>query len=171
LASPVIVTDYDPSWPELFQALRERIADALSDIAAAIEHVGSTAVPGLAAKPVIDIDVLLSSADLLTAAIDRLAFVGYVYQGDLGIPGREAFLAPVNDYAHHLYVCPPGSEEYRKHIAFRDYLRTHAKEATLYGALKRTLALQFRDDRSMYTMGKSAFIGQITNRAMKFQPG
>lgn len=90
--------------------------------AAAIEHVGSTAVPGLAAKPIIDMDVLLGSATDLPLVIAQLASVGYQHRGDLGVTGREAFRAPPNDLPHHLYVCPPRSPEYMRHISFRGYL-------------------------------------------------
>jgi len=122
MTNPVIVLDYDSNWPALFQCLRKRIADALGDMAAAIEHVGSTAVPGRVAKPIIDIDVLLTSEPMLPTAIERLATLGYVHRGNLGIPEREAFFAPANDPPHHLYVCPPCSVEFRRHTAFRDYL-------------------------------------------------
>lgn len=166
MGNPVIVVEYDPNWPVLFQSLRGRIADALGSMAAAVEHVGSTAVPNLAAKPVIDIDVLLVSESELPAAIDRLANLGYVHQGNLGIPDREAFLAPTHDPPHHLYVCPPRSREFQRHLAFRDYLRAHPKEAKAYGDLKKTLALQFRDDRSAYISGKSDFVVERINRAI-----
>src|SRR6202022_397237 len=137
MANPVLVLDYDSNWPALFQSLRKRIADAPGDMAAAIEHVGSTAVPDLAAKPIIDIDVLLTSEPMLPTAIERLATLGYVHRGNLGIPEREAFLAPANDPPHHLYVCPPCSSEVRRHLAFRDYLRAHPRDANIYGDLKR----------------------------------
>jgi GrpB-like predicted nucleotidyltransferase (UPF0157 family) len=140
MADPVIVLDFDPTWPALFQTLRQRIADALGDMAAAIEHVGSTAVPNLAAKPIIDIDVLLASETMLPAAIERLAKLGYVHRGDLGVPGREAFRAPASDPRHHLYVCPPSSVEFRRHVAFRDYLRAHPTDSKTYGDLKMALA-------------------------------
>jgi len=94
MAQPIVIVDYDPSWPGQFEMLQCRIAKALGDVAARIEHVGSTAVPGLAAKPIIDLDVLLPSTNDLPAAIDRLASLGYEHQGDLGIPGRVAFTSP-----------------------------------------------------------------------------
>jgi GrpB-like predicted nucleotidyltransferase (UPF0157 family) len=169
MANPVIVLDYDPNWPGLFQSLRKRIAEALGNLAAAIEHVGSTAVPDLAAKPVIDIDVLLASATMLPAAIERLASLGYVHEGNLGIPEREAFLAPANDPPHHLYVCPPGSSEFRRHVAFRDYLRAHPKDAKLYGNLKTALAERFREDRSAYIAAKREFVAELTIRAIATQ--
>jgi GrpB-like predicted nucleotidyltransferase (UPF0157 family) len=163
-AHPVVVVDYDPQWPELFQALRRRIAGALGDVAA-IEHVGSTAVPGLAAKPIIDIDALLASADALPAAIEGLASLGYTHQGNKGVPEREAFLAPADGPPHHLYVCPPSSREFRRHVAFRDYLRAHPKEAKAYAELKRTLALRFRENRTEYNTGKGEFVEEIVRRA------
>jgi GrpB-like predicted nucleotidyltransferase (UPF0157 family) len=169
MANPVIVLDYDSNWPEFFQSLRKRIADVLGDLAVAIEHVGSTAVPGLAAKPIIDIDVLLTSESMLPEAIERLATLGYVHQGNLGIPEREAFLSPASEPPHHVYVCPPCSIEFRRHIAFRDYLRAHPKDAKIYGDLKIALAERFREDRSAYNTAKAAFVAEVTSRAIAAQ--
>jgi GrpB-like predicted nucleotidyltransferase (UPF0157 family) len=166
MPDPVIVVEYDPDWPMLFQSLRTRISDALGALAAAIEHVGSTAVPGLAAKPIIDIDVLLTSETMLPAAIERLAALGYVHRGTLGIPEREAFATPPNDPPHHLYVCPRGSPEFRRHIAFRDYLRTHPSDAKAYGDLKFALAKRFRNDRVAYNAAKTGMVTELTKRAI-----
>ena len=169
MANPVIVLDYDPNWPGLFQSLRKRVAGALGDIAAAIEHVGSTAVPDLAAKPIIDIDVLLACETMLPEAIERLATLGYTHRGNLGVPDREAFFAPANDPPHHLYVCPPCSAEFRRHLAFRDYLRAHPKDAKMYGELKIALAERFREDRSAYITAKAEFVAELTSRALATQ--
>lgn len=169
MANPVIVLDYDPNWRGLFQSLHKRIADALGDLVAAIEHVGSTAVPHLAAKPIIDIDVLLASETMLPAAIDRLASLGYVHQGNLGIPERDAFLAQANDPPHHLYVCPPCSTEFRRHMAFRDYLRAHPTDTKIYGDLKTALAERFRGNRSAYNAAKGEFVAELTSRAIATQ--
>jgi GrpB-like predicted nucleotidyltransferase (UPF0157 family) len=166
MADPIIVVDYDPSWPARFQFLHRRIARALGSMAVAIEHVGSTAVPNLAAKPIVDIVVLLATDAEISEAVDWLAKLGYVHQGNLGIPDREAFRAPVQDSSHHLYVCPPESKAFREHLAFRDYLRAHPQEAEAYADLKRALALKFRDDRPGYNAGKSAFVAEIVSLAM-----
>lgn len=166
MPTTVTIEEYDPNWPALFRFLRERLARALGSMAAAIEHVGSTAVPHLAAKPIIDIDVLLADEANLPAAIARLANIGYVYQGDLGISGREAFLAPAQDPPHHLYVCPPQSREFQRHLVFRDYLRAHPEEAKAYGDLKRALVLEFKNNRSAYIDGKSEFVARMTDRAI-----
>jgi len=165
MTSPVTIQDYDPLWPQQFESLRARLAVILGNMAAAIEHVGSTAVPGLAAKPVIDIDVLLRSAADLPLAINRLKSSGYEHQGDLGVDGREAFRTPKDEPAHHLYVCRPSSEEFKWHIAFRDHLRTHPEDAHAYAALKRTLATKFFNDRDAYTQGKTEFVTDVLRRA------
>ena len=141
--------------------LQLRITRLVGDVASAIEHVGSTAVPGLAAKPIIDMDVLLRSEADLPLAICRLASGGYQRQGDLGVPGREAFATPPNEIAHHLYVCPPDSREYRRHIALRDYLREHPDCASRYAKLKRGLAQRFRHDREAYNLAKTEFVHEI----------
>lgn len=164
---PVSVVDYDPAWPQRFELLRERIASAIGDLAAAIEHVGSTAVPNLAAKPIIDIDVLLKSDSSLPAAIERLASLGYVHRGNLGVPEREALLAPPEDMPHHLYLCPPRSAEFRRHVAFRNFLRAHPEEARIYGHLKIELAERFREDRSAYVTAKSEIVNELTTRAIR----
>src|SRR5262245_21423390 len=100
--STVVVADYDCEWPLAFEQLAEPVREAVADLGAQVEHVGSTAVPGLAAKPIIDVDVVLSSADDMPAAIERLRSLGYVYQGDKGIEGRDAFMWPPNARPHHL---------------------------------------------------------------------
>jgi GrpB-like predicted nucleotidyltransferase (UPF0157 family) len=169
-ASPIIVVDYDPHWPRTFEILRSPLAEALGGLAAAIEHIGSTAVPGLAAKPIIDIDVLLKSAADLPLVIQRLASLGYAHRGDLGIAGREAFAAPSGAHVHHLYVCPPESQEYRRHLALRNYLRTHSAEAAAYSKLKRSLAARFREDRSAYFAGKREFIELLLQQALTSPP-
>lgn len=164
MTAPVIIEDYDPRWPKEFEILRSRIDAVLGPLAAAIEHIGSTAVPGLAAKPIIDIDVLLRSADELPAAVGVLATLGYQHQGDLGIAGREAFKAPADAFPHHLYVCPHGSAEFRRHVIFRDYLRSHSPRAQAYADLKKRLAALHNSDRDAYTAGKTCFIEEALQR-------
>jgi GrpB-like predicted nucleotidyltransferase (UPF0157 family) len=165
MTAPITIDDYDPGWPAQFETLRPRIAAALDALATAIEHVGSTAVPGLAAKPIIDIDVLLRSAADLPLAITKLASLGYAHRGDLGIPGREAFRTPPNVFPHHLYVWLAGAREFQRHIAFRDYLRTHPQDANAYATLKRKLAGKSATDREAYTQAKTEFVEAILRRA------
>ena len=161
LANPVVIADYDPRWPGTFQQLRDRLAATLGPLAVAIEHVGSTAVPGLAAKPIIDLDVVIADRADLPAVIDRLRPLGYLHEGDLGVPGREAFTTPAGAPPHLLYVCVTGTPALERHLAFRDALRANPSLAGAYGDLKRTLAARLADDRAGYTEAKSAFIEQV----------
>ena len=137
----------------------------LSDLVVTIEHVGSTSVPGLAAKPIVDMDVVVPTQADVQIAIQRLATIGYVHEGDLGATGREAFIPPNAVPWHHLYVCTVENVEYKRHIMFRNYLRNHPEDAKMYGDLKLKLAKQFQNDRAAYTNGKSAFVNEILKRA------
>ena len=144
-------------WPVEFERLRTRAAGAVGDVTVAIEHVGSTAVPGLAAKPVIDMVVVVEPHDL-QIAVERLVAIGYLHQGNLGVEGREAFGVPEGESRHHLYVSPTDSEELRAQLAFRDRLRANRELAAKYEELKRELAVRFRDDREGYTDAKTDFV-------------
>lgn len=166
VANAIIVVDYDPNWPSVYESLRKRIADVLADLTAAIEHVRSTAVPNLAAKPIIDIDVLLKSEEMMPAAIKRLASISYIHLGNLGIADREAFCAPTGDPPHHLYVCPPRSAEFRRHLAFRNYLRTHPADAKIYGDLQWTLAERFRGECPAYLNAKSELVEALAGQTI-----
>ncbi len=161
MSRPILIVDYDPNWPTRFHELRDRVATVLGDLVVIIEHVGSTSIPGCPAKPIIDMDVVISSLTDLPQAIARLATLRYVHEGDLGIPGREAFAAPPDGPPHHLYVCSSQSEQYHRHILFRDYLRAHPEEVQAYSTLKQRLAHQFRHDRDAYSKAKSEFVVMI----------
>ncbi len=160
----VTVVEYDPAWPAAFQALARRAAEAIGERVMAVEHVGSTSVPGLAAKPVVDLAVVVRGEDV-PHAVERLAPLGYAYQGEQGIPGRHAFRSPPGETKHHLYVCVPESPGLRDHLLFRDHLRAHPGTAREYAELKRRLATEHRDDRDAYQQAKSAFIESVTRRA------
>lgn len=164
MSRSIIIVDYDPTWPTRFQELRDRVTAVLGELIVVIEHVGSTSIPGCAAKPIIDLDVVISSMTDLPQVIARLATLGYVHEGDLEVPGREAFAASPDTPPHHLYVCSSQSEEYHRHLLFRDYLRAHPEEVQTYLALKQRLAQQFRDDRDAYSKAKNEFIGRILQR-------
>jgi GrpB-like predicted nucleotidyltransferase (UPF0157 family) len=153
----IVVVEYDPNWPRFFESLKKPIADAVSDIVVSVAHVGSTAVPGLAAKPVIDMDVIVRARDIATA-IARIQALGYEHLGDLGIPERDAFRAPSGARPHNLYVCPSGSQALANHLGLRDYLRTRPDAARDYGELKKRLALDFPNDAEAYVRGKTRFI-------------
>ena len=161
----VLIQDYDPTWPGVFSKLAARVRSGLGGLLLTVEHIGSTAVPGLAAKPIIDLDVVLVSAADLPEAIRLLAAIGYVHEGDLGIPGREAFRCPPGEPRHHLYVLTGGAKELRRHLAFRDALRASEDLRNKYAALKRLLAEAQTDDRSAYTKSKESFIAAVIDIA------
>jgi GrpB-like predicted nucleotidyltransferase (UPF0157 family) len=150
--------------------LRDQITPALTGLARRIEHVGSTAVPGLAAKPIIDMTIVIDTRNDLPAVIDRLQTIGYRHEGDLGILGREAFTTPPATPPHHLYVCAADNENLARVLAFRDFLRTHPDTARNYVTLKRSLAEQFRTDRTAYTNAKTTFIDQVVAEAATAPP-
>jgi GrpB-like predicted nucleotidyltransferase (UPF0157 family) len=151
----VVVVDYDEGWPEAFERVRSRVWPAVSDVALAVEHVGSTSVPGLAAKPIIDVSVVVRGEDDVAVGIERLAGLGYVHRGNLGIEGREAFNSPEGLPAHNLYLCPRDNPALANHLAVRDYLRTHSDVAKEYGDLKKRLAVEHRTDIDSYIDGKT----------------
>ena len=145
----------------MFQRLREQIWPSLRDAAVAIEHVGSTSITGMAAKPVIDVDIVIASGANRPVVRGHLQTLGYKHRGNLGIDDREAF-APTNDQPpHHLYVCLQNSLALRNHIAVRDYLRTHRSQAMAYSTLKKRLAERFPNERARYIEGKTDFILSI----------
>ena len=165
MADPIQIVPYDPHWPIEFARLRDHLLEAIGDLALTVEHVGSTAVPGLPAKPILDIDVVLGSAEHVPEAIARLWEIGYKHLGDLGIAGREAFTSPSNAPVHHLYVVVQGGEPWLNHIQFRDYLREHAEAVEAYASLKRSLAKKFRNDREEYTEAKTEFVHETLRKA------
>lgn len=162
------VVDYDPQWPIIFGQIRTILLQALAGIALEVEHVGSTSVPNLAAKPIIDLNVIIDDREDLARAIKALEIVGYEHEGDLGVKDREAFRCLGTDvprdgsgrvwHTHYLYVCPKDSLEHARQIKFRDYLRAHADRALAYGQLKQQLAQQFPHEISNYTDGKKSFV-------------
>ncbi len=161
----IVVVDYDPSWAVTFEQLRSRIWPAVADVALAIEHVGSTAVPGLAAKPIVDMTLVVPAADDMPAVANRLGGLGYLDRGNLGIEGREAFDAADGQPAHNLYVCARDAVALANHLTLRHYLRHHAERAREYGALKKRLAERFPYDIDRYVEGKTGFIVDVLRAA------
>jgi GrpB-like predicted nucleotidyltransferase (UPF0157 family) len=163
--NPIVVVDYDPGWVDTFERLRSQIWPVVSDIATAVEHVGSTSVPGLAAKPIVDISVVVPTAADVPVAITRLATLGYVHCGNLGVEGREAFTAPGSMPRHHLYLCPFDSLALANHLAVRNHLREHPDAAREYGELKKRLAARYADNIDGYTEGKTDAILRMLRMA------
>ena len=161
---PIRVVPYDPRWPDQFTLIRGALTDALRDIPfLAIEHVGSTSVPGLPAKPVIDVDVVVLREHLVPA-IEALVVAGYRHEGDLGIPDRHAMQAPDSAPERNVYVAVDGSLALRNHRAVRDVLRSDAALADEYGRLKLDLARRHAENMGAYVAAKTELLGSILAR-------
>ena len=159
----VTVLPYDPAWKDAFESIRREIEAAAGDLILRIEHVGSTSVEGLSAKPCIDLDVVIQDYGVFDAVATKLAAIGYLHEGDLGIPHREAFCYSDKPHLmkHHLYVCPQNSEELHRHVTFRDYLRTHPEALQQYSAIKETAATLFPNDIDGYMAYKAPCIEEL----------
>ena len=159
----VVVLPYDEQWKQDFLMIKDELTSALGQLAIRIEHIGSTSVAGLSAKPIIDIDVVIKDYTVFEDVVSALGEIGYQHSGDLGIVGREAFNYEGKDHLrkHHLYVCPADSPELKRHIAFRDYLRTHPEAVREYSRIKEEGAKQYPYDIERYIEHKSPFIEKI----------
>ncbi|MCY4043576.1 MAG: GrpB family protein [Cellvibrionales bacterium] len=166
----VEVKPYDPVWRQWFQTIATLLATHLDGIHCLIEHIGSTSVEGLAAKPIIDIDILLEDTADFDTVKSRLMALGYEYKGNLGLNGREMFKDALAVYPHNLYVCDPDALAVKNHLAFKDYLKTHPESVEAYGALKKDLAKRHPGDVDAYCEAKSEFIGSILKRC-RFDAG
>lgn len=156
------VVAYDPAWPSLFESMKERLQALLVGSEAVIEHVGSTAVPRLAAKPIVDIDVIVPSSSDIPDAVRRLESGGYIHRGDLGIPGREAFDVPPDVPYHHLYVVAACTKPHLDHVLLRDYLRSHPDAAERYGRRKLEVAhLITAESRQAYMEAKASMVEEL----------
>ncbi|WP_029210610.1 GrpB family protein [Arsenicicoccus bolidensis] len=158
---PVEVVPYSPSWRAQFELVAGDLRQALSGVTSArVEHVGSTSVPGLAAKPIMDIDVIVS-AEEMQMAMAAMSSAGYVHRGDLGVADREAFRPPDDCPRRNVYVCREGTLNVRNHLAVRDVLRTREDLRDEYGAVKRALAAEPDMDIDTYIARKSAVLQKV----------
>ena len=163
MAKRVIVVPYDEQWKKDFETIKQYVFPAINDVVIGIEHIGSTSVEGLSAKPIIDIDVVIKDYTVFDTVVEKLATLGYIHEGNLGIKDREAFdyKADVDLPKHHLYVCPEFSAELRRHIAFRDYLRNNPEAMLKYSKVKEEGARLFPDSIDDYIAYKSHCIEEI----------
>lgn len=159
----VIVEKYDAAWAQDFRQIEQELKEALGDLALRIEHVGSTSVKGLSAKPIIDLDIVIPDYSRFDAVVAALETIGYIHEGDLGILGREAFKYSGKEHLrrHHLYVCTETSEELKRHLAFRDYLRSHPEAVREYSRVKEEGAALYPEDIDKYIEYKSPCIEKI----------
>lgn len=159
----VVVTPYNKTWKSSFEEIKAEIENVIGDLIIGIEHVGSTSVEGLSAKPCIDIDVIIKDYSVFNDVVNKLATIGYIHKGDLGIKDREAFKYADKPHLqnHHLYVCSQHSEELHSHITFRDFLRENPEAARKYGSVKEAAAQLFPDDIDKYIEYKSPCIEEL----------
>lgn len=166
MPKPLTIAEYDADWPRQFELIQSRISKAFGPLAVTIEHVGSTSVPGLAAKPIIDLDIAVPGASGIPEGIRLLATIGYEPEGDLGITGREAFSVPEGSYAHHPYLVAVDGREFKRHIAFRNRLRSDVSARQEYEQLKRRLAIEFSSNTENYSKAKTDFVERILNEEL-----
>lgn len=170
------IVEYDPNWPVIFRNLQVVFEKQLYGLIESVEHIGSTSVPGLAAKPIIDIDLIIANGSALPLVIEKLDHLGYDHRGNLGIVDREAFRRR-DEYVpygngqvwpvHHLYVCTKGSNGLINHLVLRDYLRNNPDKAQEYATLKRQLAARYPTMSEAYVDGKTAFIMSIVGPSLQ----
>ncbi|GAC1345424.1 MAG: hypothetical protein NVS4B7_14370 [Ktedonobacteraceae bacterium] len=170
-SEPVIIVDYDPHWPVLYEEEKARILTVIGTYIANIQHMGSTAIPELASKPVIDILVELKNISFVNNCIQPLASLSYQYMGPpdpIGKANDHFFRKPppgAGNRTHHLHMVEQDSDYSHRQLLFRDYLRLHPEEAHQYDILKRELAEKFGTNRQGYIDAKTDFVEAILVKA------
>lgn len=163
----VELVDHDPRWAEAFGAERERLVAALAGVACAIEHIGSTSVPGLVAKPILDIGVGLDDGEAPESTIEPLRGIGYIHRGDAGSEGGHIFVRESSPLVrtHHVHVVARRDPQWERYLAFRDHLRRSAASRAAYAREKLLLAGLYAGDRKSYTKSKDAICQRIISAA------
>ena len=161
--SSVVVLPYDKQWTSDFEKIKDELQNTIGDLIIGIEHVGSTSVEGMSAKPCIDIDVIIKDYSVFEMLVNKLADIGYIHEGDLGIKDREAFTSSHKPHLqkHHLYVCPQNSKELYRHIMFRVFLKSHPEAVKEYSTVKESAAKLFPDNIDKYIEYKSPCIKKL----------
>ena len=159
----VLVLPYSQIWKSAFEEIKSEIEMAIGNLIVGIEHVGSTSVKGLSAKPCVDLDVIIKDYSVFDEIVKRLEVIGYIHEGDLGIKDREAFKYTDKPHLmpHHLYVCPQYSAELHRHITFRDFLRNNQDAIRKYSEVKETAAELFPNEIDKYIEYKSPCIDEL----------
>jgi GrpB-like predicted nucleotidyltransferase (UPF0157 family) len=156
----VRLAPYSSEWPKLFDKEKKLLRSLIGKYVIDIQHIGSTAIPGMMAKPIIDIGIAIAQFEEGERCIKPIESLGYQYKGENGIPKRHYFAKGV-PRTHHIHMLEIDSDEWKKHIAFRDFLRGNEEMAGKYAQLKRRLAEEFKTDRLAYTEGKSEFVNTV----------
>jgi GrpB-like predicted nucleotidyltransferase (UPF0157 family) len=166
----VLLLEHDPRWSSLALQEAERIRAALPDQVVEIHHIGSTAIPGIRAKPILDLIMAVQSLDSLDNAASALEGLGYAARGEHGIPGRRYFTKGTGDArSHHLHVYARGDPQFEEHLLFCDYLRHHPEQAREYECLKLVLAKQFPRDGRSYAHAKGEFVRTVLEMAGRWK--
>jgi GrpB-like predicted nucleotidyltransferase (UPF0157 family) len=167
----VEVVPHDPLWRDEFEAEAKHVAAALGENVAAVHHIGSTAIPNIHAKPILDLLVEVRDIAELDGRSSEMESLGYEVMGEYGIPGRRYFRKDNHEgiRTHHVHAFEAGSAEAERHLAFRDYMIAHPAEAQSYGELKRRLAEEHRHSIDAYMDGKDGFIKEINRRAARWR--
>ncbi|SFS63907.1 GrpB family protein [Marininema halotolerans] len=164
----VQVVEDDFKWEGRFQKERDRLQDAFGSEWIAGHHIGSTAVPRLAAKPILDILIVVRDIERVDALVEKIEALGYQSWGEYGIPGRRYFNKGGDRRTHHLHVFAQGHPDIKRHLAFRDFLIHHPTEAEQYGELKKELAKRFPTDIGAYMDGKDGLIKELEKKALEW---
>lgn len=163
----ITVVNYDPEWPSKYVRERDYITEILKDNCISIYHIGSTSVPGLAAKPIIDIMAVVRSLEEVDTVADKFAEIGYEYPGEFGIKGRRYLRKGGDERTHQIHIFQADDwNNIGRHLAFRDYMRTHEKERDEYAKIKKNLAQEFHYDIDGYCDGKENFVREAEKRAL-----
>ncbi|MFC2069861.1 GrpB family protein [Chloroflexota bacterium] len=166
-----LVERYNPEWPKWFERIKDYLGENISQVCIRIEHVGSTSITGMTAKPIIDLILVIVPQDFETIKA-LLEERGYYHNGDQGIKDREVFRPEDISFArsipsHHLYVCPKNSDELKRHISFREFLKQSQKYVERLSELKWSLAEKFNNNSEAYMEGKDALYKEITEKALE----
>ena len=168
----VRVVPHDPRWTDEFEREAQRLRAVFGENLVEVHHIGSTAVPGLAAKPIVDVLPEVRNIEHVDALNAALAAAGYRAWGEFGLPGRRYFTRDENGArTHNVHVYESGNPEVERHLAFRDYMISHPEEARAYGRLKEELAQRSRTDFEAYMDGKDAFVKERVRRALSWKSG
>lgn len=164
----VKVVSYDGEWPKLYQIEVTRLQNVLGHEIVSAHHIGSTAIPGMSAKPIIDILLEVRGISKVDEYNDDMMKLGYRPRGELGIPGRRYFsrVEPVEVRTHHIHAYQSGNKSIERHLAFRDYMVVHPKDAREYAQLKMDLAKKFPLDIDGYIKGKESYVDDMEKRAI-----
>ena len=166
----IVIVPYDPCWPAMYRAEAAQLSAIFGPELISIHHIGSTSIPGLSAKPIIDMMPLVRNIERVARFDSAMIQLGYEPMGENGIPGRRYFVRGGDLHrTHHVHTYAAGNPEVARHLDFRDYLIAHPEEAQEYTRIKQQLARQFPHDIDSYMAGKDVFIKEIIQKAQKWR--